>query len=85
MKRASERLISLWRRLNLSPRYRRRERAGQTKSVCPGTDRPEVAAASVVAESHEDPQDIPEQQRHPGKQGQGGGHVLIGSVVVDDV
>lgn len=28
---------------------------------------PEVALASVVAEDHEDPQDVPEQQRHPGK------------------
>ena len=85
MKRSSERLTLLLRRLNPSPGYRQRETAGQTKPVFPATDRPEVALASVVAEGHEDPQDIPEQQRHPGKQGQGGGHVLIGSVVVDDV
>ena len=67
MKRSSERLISLLRRLNPSPGYRQRETAGQTKPVCPGTDRPQVTLASVVAESHEDPQDVPEQQRHPGK------------------
>ena len=35
-----------------------------------GTDWLYGTAVSVVAEGHEDPQDVPEQQRYPGKQGQ---------------
>ncbi len=35
-----------------------------------GKPLPSPPAASVIAQGHEDPQDIPEQQRHTGKQGQ---------------
>ena len=35
-----------------------------------GRPLPEPPAASVVAQGHEHPHEIPEQQRHPGKQGQ---------------
>ena len=43
---------------------------GRSDGVTGGTGWLYKTLVSVVAEGHEDPQDIPEQQRHPGKQGQ---------------